>query len=307
MSDFKIVSGTFLDGMASDIPSNNFTADDWRKQFDVFKEMGIDTVVFIRVGCNDSAMYRSPVMNTTLYEEPDLLEQLLAEADRTGIKAWMGLFDTGKYWIENEWDREVEVNSRLIDEACERYLHHPSFHGWYISHEGDMSFHPERTWKPMCEKMKSVTPDKPILVSPRYCGIKYGKPNPHPISPEQHYKHFDYLWDFMGGLISYAAFMDGHVHFHELEAYVQATKEVCDKHHIEFWSNLETFDRDMPWRFPPIEWMKMRHKLEVVQPYAEKVITFEAPHFLSPLSLYPSANGLYKRYMQYLREKGALA
>jgi hypothetical protein len=108
----------------------------------------------------------------------------------------------------------------------------------------------------------------------------------------------------MDGLIDAAAFMDGHVHFHELEDYVKVTRDVCAKFGVAFWSSLETFDRDMPWRFPPIEWIKMKHKLEVVQAYAEKIITFEAPHFLSPHSMFPSAHGLYRRYMDYIGGKG---
>jgi hypothetical protein len=104
----------------------------------------------------------------------------------------------------------------------------------------------------------------------------------------------------MEGLIDTYAFMDGHVDFNELEDYVISTYEVFKKHGISFWSNLETFDRDMPWRFPPIEWMKMKHKLEVVQPYVDKVITFEAPHFLSPNSMFPSAHKLYNRYVDYI-------
>ena len=96
--------------------------------------------------------------------------------------------------------------------------------------------------------------------------------------------------------------MDGHAAFDDLEAYVKATAEVCGKHDIAFWSNLETFDRDVGWRFPPIEWTKMRYKMEVVQPYVEKIITFEAPHFLSPLSMFPSAGKLYERYMEFVAE-----
>jgi hypothetical protein len=107
----------------------------------------------------------------------------------------------------------------------------------------------------------------------------------------------------MEGLIDAFAFMDGHVDFRELESFVKATHEVFEKHGVAYWSNLETFDRDMPWRFPPIEWMKMKHKLEVVQPYVEKIITFEAPHFLSPYSMFPSAANLYQRYMDYIRKR----
>ena len=104
------------------------------------------------------------------------------------------------------------------------------------------------------------------------------------------------------GLIDYAAFMDGHVDFCELPNFMAATKEVCDKFNVKFWSNLETFDRDMPWRFPVIEWNKMLFKLETASKYAEKVITFEAPHFLSLNSCYPTAANLRECYLEYLQE-----
>ena len=297
MNDFKFITGTFLDGLASDIPSNNWTKKQWAEQFDIMKEMEIDTALIIRVGFRDSAMYYSPVMNTTLYEKNDLIELIFSEADRTEIKMFIGMFDTDFYWLKNDWEKEVEANSKLIEELWQRYKHHKSFYGWYMSHEGDMKFHQEKIWKPLIKKAKSYDSTKKILVSPRYAGIKY-EPR-FAINPEQHYKHFDYIFTEMEGLIDIAAFMDGHVQFSELENFVKITKKVCDKHSVSFWSNLETFDRDMPWRFPPIEWMKMRHKMEVVQPYVEKIITFEAPHFLSPLSMFPSAANLYKRYMEY--------
>ena len=106
----------------------------------------------------------------------------------------------------------------------------------------------------------------------------------------------------MEGLIDYAAFMDGHVDFAELPDFMAATKEVCDKFNVKFWSNLETFDRDMPWRFPPIEWAKFRHKLEVASKYVSKVISFEVPHFMSPDSIYSSAGHLYNTYKAYLKQ-----
>ncbi len=46
----------------------------------------------------------------------------------------------------------------------------------------------------------------------------------------------------------------------------------------------------------------MRFKLETIQPYVEKIITFEAPHFLSPNPLFPSARKLHERYCGYLAE-----
>ena len=296
----KKITGTFIDGVAADIPSNNWGAEEWALQFDTFKRMGIDTAIIIRVGFQDSAMYKSDVMKTTLYAEPDLVDVVLREGERTGIDIYIGLFDTLNYWLKNDWDNEVGLNTDLIYELNERYGKRKSFKGWYMCHEGSLQTHPHRIWKPLCQVIRSFDNVRPIIVSPRYHGPKYSQ---HPVPPDVHAKHFDFLLGEMEGLISAYAFMDGHVHFKDLPAYVKATAEVFKKHGIAYWSNLETFDRDMPWKFPPIECDKMRFKLETVQDYVEKIISFEVPHFLSPYSLYPSAHTLYKRYMEYIEAK----
>ena len=35
------------------------------------------------------------------------------------MKVFIGLFDTGDYWLKNDWQGEVDLNSRLIDEIEE--------------------------------------------------------------------------------------------------------------------------------------------------------------------------------------------
>ena len=304
MQKFKPITGTFVDGLASDIPSNNWNAEQWNKQFENFKATGIDTAIIIRTGWNDSAMYKSDVMKTTMYEDDDLVEIMLKAAERVGVDLYIGLYDTHKYWRLNDWANEIAVNLELVHELKERYSGFKAFKGWYMSHEGSMHYHQTKIWKPLVQEIKKFDTERPVIVSPRYHGRKFSPDAP--ITPEIHAQHFDYVLEEMEGLIDAYAFMDGHVDFNELESFVKATHEVFKKHGVAYWSNLETFDRDIPWRFPPIEWMKMKHKLEVVQPYVEKIITFEAPHFLSPYSMFPSAANLYQRYIEYIGKKGCI-
>ena len=298
------VTGTFLDGVAGDIPANNWTRKLWHTALEEQKAMGMDTLIVINVGWQDSAMYDSRVMRGTLCDPDDLLEFILHEADELGMKVFVGLFDTDRYWRLNDWQSEVDLNCRVIDELEERYCRHRSWFGWYISHEGDIKFHQEKIWKPLARKMRQDTPDKKILVSPRYAGRKY-EPQ-FAITPELHVRHFEYLYGEMEGLLDYAAFMDGHVDFRELDSFMAATREVSDRFGVEFWRNLETFDRDMPWKFPPIEWRKMRFKLEIARKYARKIVTFEAPHFLSSYSCYPAAARLRECYLEYLASDGEI-
>ena len=298
---FKPISGTFLDGIAADIPSQNWGEKEWIKQFDVFKAMGMDTVIIIRVGWKDMAMYNSKVINPKVYDPDDRVALFLEQAQRTGLHLYMGVYDSEKYWTEFNPESEVAINLDVISELYERYNKHPAFYGWYLSHEPALTYHPWEIWNPLIRKMRELTPSKPILLSPRFEGRKFIRGEFR--SSHEYARAFDHTMEQMTERIDAAAFMDGHVDFGELADYISAMKCVLEKRTIELWSNLETFDRDLPIRFPPIDWLKMKTKLESVQPYVTKIITFEAPHFLSPYSMWESARTLYERYMAYIKNK----
>ena len=82
--------------------------------------------------------------------------------------------------------------------------------------------------------------------------------------------------------------------------YQRVTRELANKYGITCWSNVESFDRDIPWKFPPINWEKFLWKLESAEVAGiEEGITFEFSRFMSPNSMYPSAGHLYNRYCEY--------
>jgi hypothetical protein len=56
----------------------------------------------------------------------------------------------------------------------------------------------------------------------------------------------------------------------------------------------------MPIKFPPADWRYLRFKLDTHKDVAEKIITFEFAHFMSPHSCYPAAHNLFKRYCEHL-------
>lgn len=86
-----------------------------------------------------------------------------------------------------------------------------------------------------------------------------------------------------------------------LDAFFEVNRRICHKHGVACWTNVETFDRDMPIKFLPIKFDKMRLKLEAAKRAGlDKAITFEFSHFMSPQSMYRSAAGLYDRYREYM-------
>ena len=66
----------------------------------------------------------------------------------------------------------------------------------------------------------------------------------------------------VSGYVDIIAFQDGHVTYEELGPAMALNKRLADKYGIELWTNSETFDRDMPIRFLPIKWEKLRYKLK---------------------------------------------
>ncbi|MBM4060742.1 MAG: DUF5109 domain-containing protein, partial [Planctomycetes bacterium] len=95
-------------------------------------------------------------------------------------------------------------------------------------------------------------------------------------------------------------FQDGQVDYAELPDYLRTNAELARRNGITCWSNVESFDRDVHIKFPPIAWPKLRHKIEAARAAGvDKLITFEWSHFMSPNSMFASAHGLHRLYMQW--------
>ena len=120
------------------------------------------------------------------------------------------------------------------------------------------------------------------------------------LTAQQHAKDWDEIMAGIHSAVDIIAFQDGHVDFGELFEFLSVNKALADKHGLHCWTNSETFDRDMPIRFLPINWEKLRFKLEAArQAGYQQAITFEFSHFMSPNSIWPSAHQLYRRYQEW--------
>ena len=42
--------------------------------------------------------------------------------------------------------------------------------------------------------------------------------------------------------------------FDELASFLSLNKALAERHGLRCWTNSESFDRDMPIKFPPIKW-----------------------------------------------------
>jgi hypothetical protein len=119
------------------------------------------------------------------------------------------------------------------------------------------------------------------------------------MSLDESFVHWERIFLETQGAFDICAFQDGQIHYQELPRFLAGIADLGARHGVTIWSNLETFDRDMPIKFPPADWRNLRFKLEAAASTAEKIITFEFAHFMSPNSCYPAAHRLFDRYAAY--------
>lgn len=291
------ITGTFLDEITHDIPSQNWGEAQWRREFELYKRIGIDTLILIRAGYKNRCIFQAKSLPDLLPVYDDLGELFFSLADEYGHKVFFGTYDSGHHWMRGAWWQEAEVNRAFVAEAAERYGHHASFHGWYLCHEtgrNDMSI--VELFNHIGGACREAKPGL-VLISPYPQGAK--QPGPYTLTLEESFDHWERIFAACPGAFDICAFQDGQIHYQELPAFHAGIKALGAKHGVTIWSNVETFDRDMPIKFPPADWRMLRFKLEAAARSAEKIITFEFPHFLSPNSSYPAAHNLFERYSEF--------
>lgn len=310
------ITATFLDEISHDIPSQNWGIEEWDRDFQYMKAVGIDTVVMIRAGHQKWISYPSAVLrdHCGAYEPSvDLVKQFLELAEKYDMKLLIGLYDG--YGCTDDYERiirenikkEMDVNRRVVDELWQLYGDLPAFGGWYLSQEvSRRNKSVMDLYVSIGNHCKSISGGLPVMISPYIDGIKSVSSKSSQvaknkgITPEQHEKEWGEIMDAIAGAVDIVAFQDGHVDFSELPEFLEVNKSLASKYGLSCWSNSETFDRDMPIKFLPIKWEKLRLKLEAAEKAGiDKVLTFEFSHFLSPNSCYPQARGLFRRYCEY--------
>jgi hypothetical protein len=290
------ITGTFIDEITYDIPSQNWGAAEWRADFDAMQAIGIDTVIIVRGGLRRATVFPSRAIGTTTCF--DLARLFLDEASRRGMRLFFGTYDSWDWTMSGKWREEIDINRAFMDEVWGRYGEHPAFGGWYLTHEtSHRRFHFREIYREISEYAKKITPRLPVLISPFYPSQKvYAQEG---LEPEEFADNWRHMLDGVT-TIDYAAFQDGTAPLDRLEAYLAQAKMVMSELGIQLWNNVETFTRDMPIKFPPIDFRELQQKLVVASSFATKNITFEFSHFMSPNSCYPAARHLYQRYREYI-------
>ncbi|HEY3297259.1 MAG TPA: DUF4434 domain-containing protein [Armatimonadota bacterium] len=291
------ITGTFLDEITADIASQNWTAEDWALSFEAMAYIGIDTVIIIRGGFVDQAVFPSKVVGN--FDDQDLAQVFLDNAAKHNMKLFFGTFDKGYYLTGQPINAEVEtdLNIKFLDEVMARYGGHPALGGWYLTHEVCSNAEGANTlYKNVAGYLKKITPSMPILISPYYPSKFLVGENS--LTPDEFLVSWRELLAGLSGLVDIMAFQDSTCKKDEYISYLTQVKKLSEETGIQVWNNFESFDREKSFNFPPKDIRTLMERLSMAEPYVSKHITFEFSHFMSPNSCFPGALNLYRRYCE---------
>jgi hypothetical protein len=305
------ITGTFIDEISHDIPHQNWGPREWEKDFQYMQAAGIDTVIVIRCGYRKFLTYPSNylIKMHQCYAPPiDLIDLYLTLAEQYDMKLYFGLYDSGQYWDTGNLQFEIDANYYVIDEVWKKYGHRNAFKGWYLSTEISRKTKGAiEAFSNLGKMCKQISGNLPVFISPWIDGKKAVMAASGILTKEdkvtiiEHETEWNEIFEGIHQNIDAVAFQDGHIDYHELTDFFSVNKKLADKYNLACWTNAESFDRDMPIKFFPIKFEKLKLKLEAAAKadYA-KAITFEFSHFMSPQSSYIQAHHLYNRYLEYV-------
>jgi hypothetical protein len=105
----------------------------------------------------------------------DLVETVLSQADREGMHVFLGLGRGGDTYLLWQFEKEgwsernaqaIALGKRVAQELWDRYRHHPSFYGWYFTHEMNDLAKSSAYYNPLADFCHALSPDKPVMVAP---------------------------------------------------------------------------------------------------------------------------------------------
>ncbi|HRZ35254.1 MAG TPA: DUF4434 domain-containing protein [Candidatus Paceibacterota bacterium] len=232
----------------------------------------------------------------------DPLETILDEADRLGLHVMPGV---GMYAFFDYTPDSLAWHRRVADELWERYGHHPSFYGWYVSGEqcgglytpdrGD----PEVQRREMIEFFRAFTahvrrhaPDKPVLLATNPHGLRGAEAAYRQLLP-----HLDILGPF-----GFHRMPEGDLTGERAAALLQS---LCDEAGCHLWLDLETFvfKNGIELHPRPIDGLLSDFDRF---PNFEKILHYQFPGMMSAPEMTrqpggPASVRLYQDYQAYLR------
>jgi len=294
------LSGSFLQPDLGD----SWTMDQWENEFRYMQDASVEMMViqWTADSKEKTTIFPATLPGYTQSTQHDVVERVLATADQSGAKVYLGLQVNDDWWSvylsDPAWlQNEAALANALADELWQRYQHHPSLAGWYLPFEVDNIDTTSAQWNNLVAFYRTVgkhlhrlTPGKPIVISPFYN-----------TSEGMSSSQWQSMWEYVlkRSPIDVVALQDGvgagHATRAQLPEWFGATSNAIKNARPStlLWADTETFAQG--YATMPIH--SIVNDMVAVQSYVTNYLSFSFNHYLSPQQANPF---YYQTYMDYL-------
>jgi len=291
-----------------------------RDSIDAMKRLGMNVLVIAYVEYQGTFFYPSGI---EFYDRDvkrmargrdcplDVVGTVLSQADKNGMHVFLGIGRGGDTYLLWEFEKEgwkarnaaaIDLGKRVVRELWDRYHHHPSLYGWYLTHEMNDLAKASAYYNPLADFCHALSPDRPVMVAPAGTPI---------ITPQSLAKSrvdiFAYQDAVGSGYVPYKntfnpenriAMLD------EIFAKYRAWHTGSGKH---LWADLEIWEMDgrqgYGGSYPPT-FRRVKRQIEIEAKYVEMLTGYAWFGFLHPPDSKaplkdPRARRLYEDYAAY--------
>ena len=308
------IDGTFFEFRHHNTPEGKywnpalekFQGTDWRQKVREISELGMEYIVVMATALYDNCYFKSAVFPFADTVCSDPIEEVLDEADKCGMKVFLGngFYGDWRKAGNNIKDKEVIGRSfRAMEELVILYAHHESFYGWYFPDEtciilkfsGDFM-----KYVNLCSAhCHELTPEKKTLIAPYGTNLALANNR--------------YVRCLAELDVDFIAYQD---EVGVKKTKVDRTKRIFEKlrkahdkaGRSQLWADIELFDFEgMVYKsaLVPADFERVRKQIENVAPYADKILSYQYLGIMNPADS-PSFAGhtestkLYEDYKRYI-------
>ena len=283
-----------------------FEAENWREKVREIASLGMEYIIVMATALYDRCYFDSSVFPRADMPCADPIEAVLDEADKTGVRVFLGngfYGDWTKPGVNITSAEIIDRSFRAMDELTAKYAHHESFYGWYFPDETCiiLSFSKKfMNYVNLCSaRCREITPGKKTLIAPY--GTNLALTNSRYI-------------DALSSLdVDFIAYQDEigvkKTRVEQSEKIFARLRKAHDRAgRAALWADIELFRFEgMVYKSAllPADFTRIERQIANVAPYADKIIGYQYIGLMNPdgsesFAGYGSSSQLYGMYREYL-------
>ena len=253
-------------------PCREFTDEQWKAKIREMADIGFEYLVLMSIALHGKAFYETDALPRYGLACADPIESILAAADESNIKFFIGAGFFGTW--DNVTDDDVSAQRHgAIEEIARRYGHHRSFHGFYWPKEEEIGPYFSQEYidyvRGNNRQAKLLLPDAKILIAP------YGT---NKVKPDDTYaRQLEELQ------CDYIAYQDEvgvqKSSIDDTERYFAGLRAVHDKvPQAGLWADIEVFEFQgavYTSALLPAPFSRVERQLKAVSPYVDLALIYQ--------------------------------